>query len=89
MADLFDTTTADRFAVLLPSVSALAAMGAGVTAFIGLDHFAALLGGLGGVAASGGIFAAYLASKIRDDQMRFWIIAAAEADAQTHTGFGS
>ncbi len=85
----FKTTFADFFAVSLPALSAILSVASGVLAILRYDNCAAVLGIIGGLSASGGIIATYHASKVRDDQMRFWIITNGQNEAQPPAGFAS
>lgn len=86
---LFDTTKADLFALALPAVSALCGVASGICALVGQASGGAITGIASALFAAAGIYATSRTSKVRDDQMRFWIEQLAENQARCNSGFGS
>jgi ABC-type cobalamin transport system permease subunit len=86
---LFDTTWADFFALALPVLAAALAVTAGLMDLAKHNDYAAVFNIGGGLAGAISVVAVYFASKIRDDQMRFWINGIAHVEANAQEGFGS
>jgi hypothetical protein len=85
----WETTRADFWAGTMPIVSAILAAGAGTVALVKLNDGAAIFGIAAALASAIGVKFTGIASRKRDDQIRFWIEAAGEALAHIREGFGS
>lgn len=90
MDRLWDTTKADRVAYWLPIGAAILAIATGVLALVRYNNLAASLGIASGIASAVGVVATGYASKLRDDQLRFWIDAIGEVQSRSpaDVGFG-
>jgi hypothetical protein len=88
--NLWKTTIADRLAILMPIASAILAVGAGSLMLMKHEDCAVAIAGIiAGLTSAIGVVATGKASYIRDDQMRFWMGMAADAQTRTRDGFGN
>lgn len=85
---LWDTTWLDRLAIWLSIGGGVMAMASGILALLHRDYYAACFGILSGVFTAGGVIAAYRGSKVRDNQLNFWIKQLADGLAESSRGFG-